>query len=92
MESLLNVIRRIILTQWLWEVLACFYLVIYTFWVPALFSRLSIVVPIFYLDLIVSLSLLKEGFLRGLELEYGIIAPVVLPFKRVVGYQAKGDS
>ena len=53
----------------------------YTFWVPALFSRLSIVVSIFYLDLIVSLSLLIEGFLRGLELEYGIIAPV-LPFKR----------
>ena len=89
---MLNLIRRIILTQWLWEVIAGFYLVTHTFWVPALFSRLSIVVSIFYLDLIVSLSLLIEGFLRGLELEYAIIAPVVLPFKRVVGYRAKGDS
>ena len=33
-------------------------------WVPALFSRLSIIMSIFYLDLIISLSLLIEGFLR----------------------------
>ena len=78
---MLNLIRKIVLTSWLWEVFAGFYLVTYTFWVPVLFSRPSALVLVCSLNLIIGLSLLIEGFLRALELEYGTIAPV-LPFKR----------
>jgi hypothetical protein len=74
-------IKKIVLTSWLWEVFAGFYLVAYTFWVPVIFNRPFALVLASSLNLIIGLSLLIEGFLRALELEYGTMAPV-LPFKR----------
>jgi hypothetical protein len=82
MENLLNLIKRIVLVRWLWEVFAGFYLVTYTFWIPVLFNSILAQALIASLNLIIGMSLLVEGFSRALELEYGIVAPD-LPFKRI---------
>ena len=65
---MLNLIKKIVLISWLWEVFAGFYLVTYTFWVPVLFNRPSELVLVSSLNLIIGLSLLVEGFSRALEL------------------------
>ncbi len=82
MGSLLNLIKKIVLIRWLWEVFAGFYLVTYTFWIPALFNSILAQVLVASLNLIIGMSLLIEGFSRALELEYGMVA-LTLPFKRV---------
>lgn len=73
---------KIFLIHWLWEVFAGFYLVTYTFWIPAIFSSILAQLLIASLNLIIGMSLLIEGFSRALELEYGMAA-LTLSFKRI---------
>jgi hypothetical protein len=82
MDNLLNLIKRIVLINWLWQVFAGFYLVTYTFWIPVLFNSILTQMLIASLNLVIGMSLLIEGFSRALELEYAIVAPD-LPFRRV---------
>jgi hypothetical protein len=76
--SLLNLIKKIVLIQWLWEVFAGHYLVVITFWIPALLNSILVQVLGATLDLIIGLSLLMEGFSRALELRHDSPIP---PFK-----------
>lgn len=78
----MSLIKKIFLIHWLWEVFAGFYLVTYTFWIPALFNSIFAQLLIASLNLIIGMSLLIEGFSRALELEYGMVA-LTLPFKRI---------
>jgi hypothetical protein len=79
---LLNLIRKIVLVHWLWEVFAGFYLATYTFWIPTIFENILAQAFLAALNLIIGLSLLTEGFSRALELEYGMAA-VIMPLKRI---------
>ena len=55
--------------RWLWSLFASFYLVAYSFWVPALFNDLLVTIPLLAITLIVGCVLLLEGLWRALELE-----------------------
>lgn len=55
--------------QWLWSLFAAFYLIAYTFWIPALFDDFLTIIPLSSFTLIVGGGLLLEGLWRVLELE-----------------------
>jgi hypothetical protein len=66
---------------WLWAIFAGFYLVAYVFWVPHLFSNVSVVVSVGTATLVVGLSLLADGFRRALQLQ-GPTRLRSVPFER----------
>lgn len=75
-------IRDVFHLRWLWSIFAGFYLIAYTFWVPGMFSRIFLIIPVFVLTLIIGGGLLAEGFLRAMELDSGAAMPE-LPFKQI---------
>lgn len=77
-----ELIRQVFLMSWFWATVAGFYLVAYVFWVPRLFSSLSLVILVAAVTLVVGVGLLQDGFLRAIELQTGR-AFVQLPLRRV---------
>ena len=78
---MLDIIKRIFLIKWLWNIFAGFYLIAYAFWIPTLFNDLIVIIFLFIITLILGGGLLTDGFFRANELNQGSIMPN-LPFKR----------
>ncbi len=80
---MLEFLKKVLQTKWLWSVIAGFYLVAYAFWVPHLFStNLPAIISLLAITLIVGFALLADGFLRAGELEKASDMPD-LPLKKL---------
>lgn len=67
---MLDFLKKILQIKWLWSIIAGFYLVAYSFWVPNLFNtNLLAMISVLAITLIVGFALLADGFLRAGELE-----------------------
>ncbi len=80
---MLDFLKKVLQIKWLWSVIAGFYLVAYSFWVPNFFStNLPMMIAAFAVTLISGFALLADGLLRAYELEKGSVMPE-LPFKSI---------
>lgn len=82
-SDFLDIVKKAFQIRWLWSILAGFYLLVYAFWIPSLFStNLPVMITALAITIIVGLSLLIDGFFRACELDKGPAMPG-LPFKRL---------
>ena len=82
-SDFLDLIKITFQTWWFWSIQGGFYLLVYAFWVPNLFStHLYSMIFVFTITLIVGLGLLADGFFRACEINKYPVMPE-LPFRRL---------